>query len=414
MLFKFIVANCFICPLIGIWLMEEGVFGGSINRTGHPNGATWAFMFYIFVALLTMKAASGGRFFWNVGRAQQFEPVNPEVINRRVLVLMFLMLMFELFGIGGIENYRLTTNAGHFRASLGDFGGVVGGIILKYIAPAMYAFVLLTNVAWDRRRLWSPAVVFSTLMMCLIGGSYGYKSAFVLALLPAAILYFWQSSMLMLLPLGVGATVMILSGYLYYTSVSGIGVAFEKMIDRLFVLQGDVSWLVWDTYQKGLPLPDYYNTVLPILGDRIASFFTGVTIENRADWVASHFSLMITNFSGYSVDFILGGHNNTATVFSEGILAGGLFGVVVFAILVGLLVNLTYNFIINKLRARDFAWAAVGTSYFVYAVMPWLLSGGIQVAIHISIPVLLYGTYFILYKIKGPSVVQRKQIVEAS
>lgn len=381
--------------------MENRAFGGSIGREGSPNGATWAFLIYIGVALLTMRFASRSDFFRKFGSIESRTLINPSRVNVRAFLLMFLMLMFVLYGIGGIDNYRATTNSGEFRASLGPIGGLIGGIILKYIAPSLFAFALMTNIAWDKRRVRSFVVLSLGFMMVLIGGAFGFKSSFVSAVLPAALLYYWRSSKLILVPLGMIATCVILFGYLYFTTITDIGTAFAKMIDRLFVLQGDVAWLIWDMYQKGEPLPSYSNTLLPIAGDRIASLLTGVTRENQYQWVMGHFSLMITHLSGYPVEAILGGHNNTATVFSEGILAAGPIGVVIFAVLAGVIVSLNYYFIQNKLTANDFASAAIGASYFVNGVMAWLIAGGVQVAIHISIPVLFYGTYRILCLIEG-------------
>lgn len=401
MLLKFIVAVTLVCPLIGVWLMERGATGGSINREGFANGASCAFLLYVGLVVLSMKIASRRIFFRDVGLTDTIALRDPREINGRVILLMMLMLVYVLFGVGGIENYRLTTNAGEFRASLGPASGLFGGIILKYIAPSMFAFALMTNVAWSRRRIRSLAVLSLAAIMALIGGAYGYKSSFVLAVLPAAILYYWCSSALVLLPLGIIATCLILFGYYYFASISDIAVAFDMMLDRLFVLQGDVAWLVWELHQTDAPLPNYFNTLPAIAGDRIASFLTGITRDDEYDWVMSHFSLMVTHLSGYPVETILGGHNNTVTVFSEGMLAGGLFGVVLFAMLSGLIISLIYNFIHNKLRANDFAWAAVGASYFVNGVMAWLIAGGVQVVIHISIPVLLYGTYWILRAVSG-------------
>ncbi len=381
--------------------MENGAFGGSIGREGSPNGATWAFLIYVGVALLTMRLASRSDIFRKFGRIESRTLINPNRVNVRAFLLMFLMLMFVLFGIGGIDNYRATTNSGEFRASLGPIGGLIGGIVLKYVAPSLFAFALMTNIVWDKRRVRSFVVLSLGVMMALIGGAFGFKSSFVSAILPAAILYYWRSSKLVLIPLGMIATCVILFGYLYFTTITDLGIAFSKMVDRLFILQGDVAWLIWDMYQKGDPLPSYSNTLLPIAGDRIASLLTGITRDNQYQWVMGHFSLMITHLSGYSVETILGGHNNTATVFSEGILAAGLFGVVTFALLAGVIVSLNYYFIQNKLTANDFASAAIGASYFVNGVMAWLIAGGVQVVIHISIPVLFYGTYRILCWIEG-------------
>ena len=288
MLLKFIVAISILFPFAGVWLMENGAYGESISKTGYPNGATSAFALYVGTVFFTIWMASKLRLFRNAGKRRQMMLRDPASINITVLVLMLAMAAFLLFGLGGIGNYYGTTNAGQFRANLGGVGAALGSIVFKYIAPSMFAFVLMTNVAWDARRITSTTVLILALIMALIGGSYGFKSSFVLALLPAAILYFWRASPWWLLPLSLAAMCLILAGYMLFEGL-GIGVAVERMISRLFVLQGDVSWWVWNLYRNDLPLPSYADTLLPVAGDRFFSFATGITPENRHQWVVRPF-----------------------------------------------------------------------------------------------------------------------------
>lgn len=396
MLFKFIVAVCFLFPLLGVWLMEGGAFGGSVNKTGEPNGATLAFALYCTVALLTVWIASRFSAFRRFGQRSVLPLQKPESVTFRAAVLLLVMLAFLLFGLGGIDNYYGRTNAGEYRASMGAAGGLLYGIIIKYLAPSLFAFAFMTNVAWDNRRMRSGAVLLLGITMMLIGGSTGYKSAFVLAVLPAAILYWWRASPWMIAPLGAVAITLILFGYLYFANIATLAVAVEKMVDRLFVLQGDVAWLVWGKYVNDDPLPPYGDTLWPIAGNRIFSWMTGITPAMELEWITSNFGLMVTHLSGYSTEVIMAGHNNTATPFTEGIIAGGLYGVVIFAVAAGLVVTLAYNFIGNRLKTNDFASAAVAASYFVNGIMAWLISGGLAVLVHISIPVLILITYLLL------------------
>src|SRR5882724_5414653 len=160
MLFKFIVAISILFPLAGVGLMENGAWGNSVNKYGHPNGATWAFLVYCGVAFFTMLSASKLRLFHNLGKGRPEPLRNPARINFLSVLLMLSMLGFLLFGLGGIENYYgATNNAGVFRASLAGLSGLFGGVIIKYIAPSMFAFALMTNIAWDPQRVRS-AVVF--------------------------------------------------------------------------------------------------------------------------------------------------------------------------------------------------------------------------------------------------------------
>jgi oligosaccharide repeat unit polymerase len=403
MLFKFIVGIAILFPLVGIWLMEGGAYGGSVGQRGYPNGATWAYLiYYVAVAFFTMRTLQRTGTFRDAGkRRKPYSLRHPWKINFWCTLIMGAMLAFLLYGLGGINNYYGLTNSGTFRASLTGFSAAIGSIILKYIAPAMFAFVLMTNVAWNPKLVRSGAVLMLSVVMMLISGSYGFKSSFVLALLPAGILYCWRSSPLVLAPLGFVAMCFILFGYMFFASSASIGVALGQMTDRLFVLQGDVPWLMWTRYADGGPFPSYSDTLLPVAGDRIFSFLTGITAADERAWIMSHFGSMITSLSGFSDEVIMGGHSNTGTVFSEGLIAGGIFGVVIFAVFAGGLVNWLYNFIDNKLKANDFASAAVAAAYFVNAVMAWLLSGGIQAAVHISMLVLIPLTYIILDVVRG-------------
>jgi hypothetical protein len=409
--YKFIVSAAILFPMVGVWLMENGAFGESINKQGYPNGATLAFGLYAGVAFATIWAASDLRIFHSVGCRPTMKLTNPSTINGRVFLLMMSMALFLVFGLSGIDNYLGIKDAGTFRASLSGASGAAGGIILKYLAPALFAFALMTNAAWDKRQVLSPVVIALAILMLLIGGSYGFKSSFILAMLPATILYFWRNSPLTLIPLGAVAVCVIIFGYFLFGRTPDVAVAFGKMTDRLFVLQGDVSWLIWERHQNGEPQPDYVKTLLPIAGDRIFSMITGIDRnQDELQWVMSHFGLMITYLSGYSVEAIYGGHSNTGTVFSEGVLAGGLFGLVLFGVLVGVVVNMLYNFINNRLIANDFAAAAVAAAYSVNALMAWLLSGGLQAAFHISIPLIWVVTVKLL-RLMGRTARSRPSLV---
>jgi hypothetical protein len=403
MLFKFIVRVAILFPLVGIWLMEGGAYGGSVGQRGYPNGATWAYLiYYAAVALFTMRTLQRAGTFRLAGwRRGTYSLRRPSEINFRCTLFMVAMLAFLLYGLGGINNYYGLTNAGTFRASLTGASAAIGSIILKYIAPAMFAFVLMTNVAWNPRLVKSAPVVTLSIVMMLISGSYGFKSSFVLALLPAGILYFWRSSPRVLAPLGFAAMCAILFGYIFFANSPSIGVAVEQMTDRLFVLQGDVAWHMWTRYVDGGPFPSYADTLLPVAGDRIFSFLTGITAADQREWIMSHFGSMMTSLSGFSDEAIMGGHSNTGTVFSEGLIAGGIVGVLIFAVFAGALVNWLYNFIDNKLKMNDFVSAAVAAAYFVNAVMAWLLSGGIQAVVHISMLVLIPFTYVFLSMVRG-------------
>lgn len=410
MLLKFIVAISFLFPLAGIWLMENGAYGGSIDVYGFSNGATQAFVFYAAVAFATMWACGKYRPFEKFGKRppQRLRP--PGLINLKCFLLILPMLAFVLFALGGINTIVGHVGSGEFRASLRD-GGFLGYMILKYFSPSLFAFALMTNVAWTKGRTMSLPVLGLAIINAMIAASFGFKSSIVLALLPAAILYYWRASPWNLVPLGAAAFALIVFGYLWFggPDAQTFENALSQIFVRLFTLQGDVSWKVWDIYVNGEPLPSYINTLPEVMGDTLLTQLTDLkspagsdilSAGDRLQWVQAHFSLMATHLTGYPVDHILAGHNNSANVFSEALIAGGFPGLVFFGVLVGVIVNLVYVFINNRLQANDFASASVAASYFVMGVMAWLLGGGIAAIIHISIVVSIPVAYLIL-KVAG-------------
>lgn len=67
---------------------------------------------------------------------------------------------------------------------------------------------------------------------------------------------------------------------------------------------------------------------------------SGITSADQSAWVQAHFNLMMTAFSapGYTPAYMLEhGHNNASNAFSEGIVAGGIFGAFIVAVFAGLL-----------------------------------------------------------------------------
>jgi hypothetical protein len=127
------------------------------------------------------------------------------------------------------------------------------------------------------------------------------------------------------------------------------------------------------------------------------TMLTGVTRSDETEWVMAHFSLLATAMSGYSPEYIMKeGHNNAANAFSEGIVAYGVVGAFVAAVIAGLVIDALYRLIDNRLKANDFAIASLAACYLVYALMSWLIGGGITELVHSSVIFGMLSGYLLL------------------
>ena len=397
--FRYIVAFCFVAPLIGIMAMEGGTYGASVLQKGYANHATIAFCAGIvaFVAtLLLTREFRVFRFDWLGVRPA---PLPSDRIWILATASLVAMALFTLFVSGGINVVLRTVGRGDFRSALGETGAL-SYLILKYYSPAILAYLALIY----SRRPWYDAMIplaVPAIVVALIALSFGFKSGVVLAFLPAVVVYFWRVSGWLLVPLSGAALGGIALGYRFFDGLSDPMVILGRLFYRLTVLQGDVAWKIWDLHLRGEDLPGYLSQLPAIFGDRVFTLVTGIDRSMQLDWVLTHFGLLTTYLSGYPVNIIMAGHNNTATIFSEGVLLGGLSGVLAISVLAGLLTAALYRFIDVCLSRHRYVEASLASSYFVFALMAWLLGGGITAILHISILVGLVTGYFLLKFIEG-------------
>ncbi|QQR35332.1 hypothetical protein JI749_13335 [Devosia oryziradicis] len=397
--FRYIVLFCFAAPLVGIMQMEAGSYGGSVLQSGHPNSATLAFGLGIaaFTAsLMLARALISFRFDW-------LSPRPAPVPDDRIWILATLslagMALFTMFVAGGINVISRTIGRGDFRTELGD-AGAISYLILKYYSPAIMAYLALIYA----RRPWYDAAIplaVPAIIVALIALSFGFKSGVVLAFLPAAVVYFWRVPDWMVIPLAALAFLGIYVGYSFFDGLSDPSTILDRLFYRLTVLQGDVAWKIWDLHARGDVLPSYIASLPAIFGDRVFTLVTGIDRTMELDWVATHFGLLTTYLSGYPIHVIMAGHNNTATIFSEGVLIGGLSGVIGIFAFAGVLTAALYDFIRVCLQRNRYVEASLASSYFVFALMAWLLGGGITAILHISILAGLVTGYVLLKIIEG-------------
>lgn len=213
--FRYIVAFCFLAPLIGIMQMGgAGAYGGSVLQVGHPNGATVAFGIGLLAFLVAVVVASELELFSFAGLRQLPLPEPSSRIWILATVSLLAMAFFTLFVSGGIHVMLRSVGRGDFRAGLGDTGAV-SYLILKYYSPALLAYLALLY----SRRPWYDAIVplgLPAILVALISLSFGFNSGMVLALLPAAVVYVWRTSGWWVVPLAALPLVLISVGYSFF------------------------------------------------------------------------------------------------------------------------------------------------------------------------------------------------------
>lgn len=383
MIFRAVIAVSLLFPLIGVFLLETGSWGQDISTWGHPNGATFALATYAAVILATIWLAERYGLFHRLGASKRPVCDPAPLSNARIIAIFAPMVAFVLFAAGGLQTILGQQGSGAFRVGLTSLTGAPSYLIVKCYAPATFAYVAL-----ERRRLgqlFSSQTILAFILLSVIAISFGYKTAIILAVLPAVTLLYWKASWRALVWLAAIAACMIVVAYLLMET-SNLGSALDAIFRRAFLWNGGVAWKVWDMYAAGSSFPSYAHTLPAMFSDRLYTFLTGVTPSDQTDWVMAHFNLMMTFLSGYTPEFIMvAGHNNASNAFSEGIIAGGIPGAFVVAVVAGLVIDALYRLIDNRLKANDFAIASLAACYLVYSLQPWLIGGGISALIHSSV-----------------------------
>lgn len=178
---------------------------------------------------------------------------------------------------------------------------------------------------------------------------------------------------------------------------------FEFLWARLTVSQGDVAWYLWSKYLNSDLNFEYTKTLYVAIGDRIWSTFSGITRENQELWVLSHYGSLLTYAIDYPLDGIFDGHNVTGTPFSEGLIAGGVIGTIIFGFLAGLISGYSYKQVKIGINKQNHLQSALWSCYFVFCVFSWLNGGEIVQLFHISVFISLLLSWLLLKTVKSLS-----------
>lgn len=394
-MYKYLVSFVLITPLIGIILMEGGEFGATIGIYGHPNGAAWAYACYAAGVVIVAWLSSGNVSRKGKGSRREVDTAAAdarlEVFGKNLLWLNAIFLFVFLFGFGAIHVWAGNVGKGEFRTGLGAFGAIPN-LMGKFILPALlaYASALFRKSSRASHLRWLLGANFA--LMFVIGASWGFKTTAFIVLLPALVIIYWHITLMTLLRLAM-LFVLLIFGFFFLFDVN-----FETyaevhtfLLTRITVIQGDVAWYVWDIYKSGEEFPSYWPTLLAAVGDKVLTLF-GLSRSDFFQWTLFHYDLLITYIAGVPLEQIEDGHSITATPFSEGLVAGGVWGVALFSVLGGLLVGRMHAFIQQSLRKGHDGRAAIGTTYFCFYIFAWLNGGAVVQLFHLSVWIALLAT----------------------
>lgn len=408
MIFKALVLFSIVMPLFGIIQIENGSFAWGVNQSGEKNGATFAFTFYSALMLASLFATTKGTFF---RLKENFIHNNKFIKNHSTAfkLILFINIFFAitlLFGLGGYKTLLGTVGKGEFRTTLGGLGAVAY-LITKWLAPALFAYLCAISFMLKQSNKTTQRLTFllfaNGTLVFLVGISWGFKTTGILMLTPGFIILTWNSSIKTLLTAALLASATIYTMFLIFDTTENTiyATGIEFIWARLTVLQGEVAWFLWGEHLNNNLDYNYLKTLTVFVGDRIWSILTGITRENQEQWVLYHFGSLLTYASGYPIEGIFDGHSVTGTPFSEGLIAGGVFGLIFFGIIAGIITGIAFNQLRKSIRTQDPMRTALWSCYFVFCVFTWLIGGEIVQLFHISVFVSILLSWSLIRAIKS-------------
>ncbi|MFL6601416.1 MAG: hypothetical protein ACJ8R9_08795 [Steroidobacteraceae bacterium] len=396
-MYKYLIAFVLITPLIGVWMVEGGEYAGSVDVQGYPNGATMAYGLYVVaVVCIAMLCARAGR------RPIELQPPSREAdalfrrFSAKLLLVEIVFMLLFLFGFGAINTWLGGIGKGEFRVGLGDFGAFPNAMS-KFVIPALLAYCTLLYRRSSRSGALKLRLSITFFIAFVTGASWGFKSTAIASVAPALLLLYWRVRPLQLVVLAaafVGS--LMLFFWIFDADLGTVTDAQAFLLRRVTVLQGDVAWYIWGLHSSGASFPSYWPTLLAAMGDKVLSAL-GISRSDYYEWMLYHYDWMITYLAGASLEQIAeGGHSIVAQPFAEGLIAGGLGGLVLFTVIAGVLTGRMYTFLDTSMRKGHDLSAAFGATYFCYYLLPWLSAGAIVQLFHISLLVSFGSTWAML------------------
>jgi hypothetical protein len=385
-------------PLLGVMAMESGEVSPFLDVPGRANGATFAYLVHLTSFFIAYRWFRGRR---RPPSANSFaaHPAGQTKVDSYTVICLSTFVVLAglmLFVFRGIDVLLLNIDKADFRISLGPLGGLMT-LTTKWLMPAMFAGLVCScqDYGWTGLRL--AAVGACTACLFLVAASWGYKTTFLVMMLPTALLVTRSLNILVLIGMSafVGLNVILFS--LFFDQHQSLETAFDALAFRLTVLQGDLAWYTWDSAIEGVRLPDYWRTFLPIFGDSGLRAIAGVDPRsNYAEWASYYFGPAMTLFGGYPVEGLMSGVNNQATLFGEVLVVGGLMFFPAFSAFSGVVVAYVGLSIDRTYMNRQYAASSTIATFFSFTILSWLIGNGFASLFYLINVVGAFATYFLL------------------
>ena len=418
---KYVLAFILFSPLIGIYIMQQGVVSLTSYDIGYPNGAFEAFFAYIVIILVSLWLTYSTKFLNIPLKQVNTSSFNFHNAGKTAFYYNVLIFLIILLGFGSINTFLGLTNKGDFRITLGGLGFVAFGLS-RWVSPALLTFAaVLYYKDSEKSPTKKKFLIAHFVVVMIMMASWGFKSSAVWFILPALFILNWQISRKKIVLYSIiafasfivfqtvfdGGTLnsnqeLVLTKEIFDNNLGGKN-ALVSVLYRITVLQGDVSWILWERYNSHYEFPSYSKTLISGLGNNIASLLLSENELRNAD-----FSKQLTAIASGSVlaSDLTGSYNVTGTAFSEGIMLGGVIGVIVIAVLAGILLGGCYKFLYDTIVKNRFAYTSVSAVYYLN-ILSWLNGGGVVALFHFSNMIFLIFTYFLLKFIESNSKIGR-------
>ena len=411
---KYLLAFILFSPLIGIYVMQQGVVSLTSYEMGYPNGAFEAFFVYTVLILVALRLTLSTRFLDIPLKKINTASFNFNDAGKTAFYYNVLIFLIILLGFGTVNTFLGLSDKGSLRVSLGGLGFIAFGLS-RWVSPALLSFAAVLYVS-DSQKSTSKRkyLILHFLVVMIMTASWGFKSSAIWFILPALFILNWHVSPKKILLYSVIALAsfvvfqtifdggiidtkqeLVLGKEIFDNNIGGEN-ALISVLYRITVLQGDVSWIIWERHNSNYEFPSYSNTLIAALGNNIGGLFLNEDELRNAD-----FSKQLTAIaSGGLAKELNGSYNVTGTAFSEGVMLGGVVGVIGIAIFAGALLGACYKFIYNSIQKNKFAYTSISTVYFLN-ILSWLNGGGVVGLFHMANVIFLIITYFLIKFIEG-------------
>lgn len=375
------------CSSIAMAMIESGYYCNMISEQGHFNGATFAYVAFWGIFLIAYKLSIKKNIAAKIFSfpVRQATAINHGSFLIYVTLAHLIFLLLTLFFFGGIDVILGEIHKSEFRTNtVGAHGlGSLAFAIRKMISPSISAYLAfwLLNNEKTRRNI---AIVASNIAFSfIIGASWGFKSTAFLTIMPALIVLFWDVSNRRFITTMVVFIAVAMLFSIFYDHKNGWALVLY-LFERATVSQTEASWKIWDLFINGQLHLSYFKTYASSLGDKFLSMAFGINKEDYINFISYHYTLAATNLVYPYPEAIKSGTDMATILFSEALIAGGYFGLLIFPIVAGVFTGVYVGVMRLAMLSYYPKTVAVMSSFFVYYVLFWLFCGDTPAFLHVS------------------------------